>query len=93
MYTTRIQSIRLDKTSCESRISQFSEEFTRKQRVCNAIRERILSIELSNILYNGVNGISEYDIRRCKTDKVYESVSKCTKSNTNRDTEKPRVSE
>ena len=57
-----------------------------------------MSIELSFILYNGVNGISELDMRsvdpmRCMSDKVYESVSKCTKKNTNQSISKPRVSE
>ena len=52
-----------------------------------------MSVDLSFILYNGVNGISELDMMRCMSDKVYDSVSKCTKKNTIRDTEKPRVSE
>jgi hypothetical protein len=52
-----------------------------------------MTIDLAHILYNGVNGLSEYDIRRCKPHKVYESVSKCTKKNTNQSISKPRVSE
>ena len=41
----------------------------------------------------GVNGISELDMMRCMSDKVYKSVSKCTKENTNQSIEKTRVSE
>ena len=52
-----------------------------------------MSVDLSFILYNGVNGISELDMMRCMSDKVYESVSKCTKKNTNQSISKPRVSE
>jgi len=52
-----------------------------------------MSIDLTQLLYNGVNGLSEYDIRRSKTYRVCQSVKKCTDKNTNQSVSKPRVSE